>query len=186
MPAPRSEVSPANLEIMVLLAQSAPPGDFVEIGVYAGGSAYHLYEVAQLQDRTLHLFDTFNGMPVYTEGLDVFRLGTFKPDRHTDIRLQAMMPRAKFYIGLYPETHPSDLPPVAFIHCDCDQYISYRSVIDTMWPLVVPGGIMLFDDYPYLPGAKRAVEETFGQSELLKAGEHFYVIKPQAEASPLG
>jgi O-methyltransferase len=173
-----SEVSEENLRKLVELAETAPPGDFVEIGVYKGGSAVRLYEIAQRQSRTLHLFDTFEGMPVYTNGLDTFRIGTFLVDADMPERLQRLMPKAKLYIGCYPETHPAVLSNVAFIHCDCDQYISYRAVIEHMWPLVVPGGMMLFDDYPYLRGAKRAVEESFAQHELLPNGEHFYVKKP--------
>jgi O-methyltransferase len=173
----RSEVSEVNLQDLVRLVRSAPPGPIVEIGVYYGGSALRLYDVAVEQNRELHLFDTFSGMPVYSNGLDTFRIGSFTTDIGTPHRLQELMPEAKLHIGLYPETHPKDLADVAFIHCDCDQYISYLAVIDNMWPLVVEGGMMLFDDYPYLRGAKRAVDERFGQGALYRLTEHYYVVK---------
>jgi hypothetical protein len=82
------------------------------------------------------------------------------------------------YVGIYPHTHPEDLEDVAFIHCDCDQYESYRAVIDRLWPLVVPGGFLIFDDYPYLAGAKQAVDESFASAELLTCGQRSYVVKP--------
>jgi O-methyltransferase len=172
-----SAVSPENRKLLVELAATAPPGCFVEVGVYKGGSAYDLYQVAQKQGRKLHLFDSFRGMPVFTNGLDAFKIGTFMVDRDTPSKLKLLMPEAELHQGIYPHTHPNDLTEIAFIHCDCDQYLSYKAVIEHMWPLVVPGGMMLFDDYPYLGGAKKAVEEAFSQDELIKNGEHFYVKK---------
>ena len=162
---------------MVALAETAPLGAFCEIGVYHGGSAWQLYQVTQKQGRDLHLFDTFTGTPVFTEGLDRHLVDGEFADLFAPDHIKRHMPAAKLHIGIYPTTHPEDLKDIAFIHCDCDQYLSYRAVIDTMWPLVVLGGMLLFDDYPYLGGAKKAVEETFSRNELYKCGEHFYVIK---------
>ena len=177
MARPKSAVSDQNLMDLVALASTAPEGCFVEIGVWQGGSAYELYQVAEAQGRELHLFDTFAGMPVVTPGLDTFVRGSFAVEPGTAAKLQRLLPKATLHVGTYPATHPADLHNVAFIHCDCDQYISYRAVIDVMWPLVVPGGMMLFDDYPYLLGAKKAVEESFQIGELHECGEHFFVIK---------
>ncbi len=154
-----------------------PQGPFVEIGVFHGGSAQVLYEVAEAQGRELHLFDTFQGTPNFTPGLDRHKIDNEFADGNAPHAIQTLMPNVKLHVGIYPETHPSDLGCVAFIHCDCDQYLSYRAVIDTMWPLVVPQGIMLFDDYPYLLGAKHAVEESFAPQDLRMCGSRYYVIK---------
>ena len=172
-----SIISRPNLDAMAALALSMPEGDFVEVGVYHGGSASVLYKIALEQGRGLHLFDTFSGTPVFTEGLDHHKIGSEFADLSAPMKIATMMPMAKLYIGVYPDTHPKALKNVAFIHCDCDQYISYCSVIDYMWPLVVPNGAMLFDDYPYLHGAKQAVEENFFPAQLRKCGQHFYVVK---------
>jgi O-methyltransferase len=177
MARPPSAVSDQNILDLVALASTAPPGPIVEIGVWQGGTAYALYQLAEQQGRELHLFDTFKGMPVVTAGLDLFPLGAFPVEKNTTHSLQLLLPKAKLHIGVYPETHPIALHEVAFIHCDCDQYLSYRAVIDVMWPLVKPGGMMLFDDYPYLPGAKKAVDDSFATGELHAHGEHFYVLK---------
>lgn len=185
MPMVQSAVSESNLDDLVRLALTAPPGPIAEVGVWQGGSALRLYhEVCIPQGRTLHLFDSWRGMPVHTNGLDSFRLGSFAVDRDVVNRLREWMPLAQFHQGTYPSTHPADLADIAFIHCDCDQYLSYRAVIDNMWPLVVPDGMMLFDDFPYLAGAKLAVDETFLVDELFQNGEHFYVKKPSLFLSP--
>jgi O-methyltransferase len=174
-----SIVSPHNLQAMVALAQTAPLGCFCEVGVYHGGSAYQLYQVTSSQGRDLHLFDTFSGTPCYVPGLDRHQIGDEFAALDAPGLISRVMPTAKLHIGIYPATHPAELKNIAFIHCDCDQYESYRAVIDVMWPLVVPQGIMLFDDYPYLGGAKKAVEESFSLHQLQRCGEHFYVVKDE-------
>lgn len=174
-----SIVSPSNLIAMQELAAQAPSGDFVEVGVYRGGSAHVLYNVAVLQGRQLHLFDTFTGTPFYLEGVDKHKVDGEFAAPNAAAEIKHWMPAAKLHVGVYPYTHPEELANLAFVHCDCDQYQSYRAVIERMWPLVVPEGILLFDDYPYLNGAKRAVEETFVQSELRRTGSRYYVVKGQ-------
>ena len=175
-----SIVGRSNLIAMRHLAETAPEGCFCEVGVFHGGSAWELYQVTSLQGRELHLFDTFRGTPVHTPGLDKHKIDDEFADEQAPKRIADVMPLAHLHIGVYPDTHPKDLKEIAFIHCDCDQYVSYRAVIDIMWPLVVSNGMMLFDDYPYLGGAKKAVEESFVLSDLHKCGEHFYVVKGSA------
>lgn len=172
-----SIIAQPQLKAMKDLALSAPPGCFCEVGVYKGGSAAVLYEVAISQGRYLHLFDTFTGTPFYKEGLDQHKIDGEFADPWAARKILIGLPAAQLHIGIYPTTHPFDLEDIAFVHCDCDQYDSYRAVIDRMWPLVVPGGILLFDDYPYLPGAKQAVEETFSLGELRPCHQRFYTIK---------
>lgn len=173
----RSIIAPYQLTLMQDLASQVPAGAFCEIGVFNGGSAAILYGICLIQGRELHLFDTFTGTPFYTEDVDRHRIDSefAAPNAEENIRLA--LPLAKLHVGIYPNTHPAGLKDIAFIHCDCDQYLSYRAVIDVMWPLVVPGGIMLFDDYPYLAGAKKAVEESFSPGELRPIGQRFFVLK---------
>ncbi len=93
------------------------------------------------------------------------------------------MPNAVLHIGVYPSTHPPTLKNLAFVHCDCDQYESIKSVITRMYPLLVERGIMLFDDYPYLTGARMAVDEFFFRGQLQKLGERYYVVKGHSKMS---
>ena len=172
-----SIVGAPQLQAMQDLAKTVPPGAFAEIGVLNGGSAYRLYEVALMQGRELHLFDTFCGTPFFAEGLDHHKIDAEFAVPDAPKHIAKLMPMAKLHIGTYPETHPKDLRDVAFVHCDCDQYESYCAVIRHMWPLVVPGGMMLFDDYPYLEGAKVAVAEHFDIKTLRKCHQRYYVVK---------
>jgi O-methyltransferase len=173
----QSIISKQNLDAMVNLVERLPKGDFAEVGVYHGGSAWELYKVSIRQGRKLYLFDTFKGTPVFTEGLDKHRIDGEFADEHAIENITKFMPLAELHIGVYPATHPYFMKDLAFVHCDCDQYISYCDVIEKMWPLVVPGGVLLFDDYPYLGGAKKAVEEKFDTRLLQRCGGRYYVVK---------
>jgi len=51
---PISCISKHNIETLLKYANKAPSGDFVEIGVYKGGSAWHLNNICENQGRTLH------------------------------------------------------------------------------------------------------------------------------------
>ena len=148
------------------------------MGVYKGGSAWHLARVARAQGRALYLYDTFSGMPFAEEG-DSHRVGDFSATSLKDV--QQAIPDAICVSGVFPDSLV-DMPPVAFAHVDCDQYRSIRDCINELYhKRMVSGGIMVFDDYPFLPSAIRAVEEQFGC--LLRPGfplprTKVYVVKP--------
>jgi hypothetical protein len=163
---------------MARLLEDMPDGDVAEVGVFNGGSAQVLYNSCLRQGRGLHLFDTFTGTPFYTEGLDRHKIDDEFAALRAEANIRHLLPLAKLYVGIYPETHPMDLPDLAFVHCDCDQYLSVKAVIDHMWPRLVSGGVMLFDDYPYLGGAKKAVEEIWQPTELRLCFSRYYAVKP--------
>lgn len=172
---PDSRVAYDQLIALAAVASTAPPGAFVEVGVYRGGSAWHLNAVAARQGRELHLFDTFTGIP-HKGDLDQHAIGDYGDvDKES---LRRAFPRAVFHVGVFPQTLPDDLRGFAFVHVDCDQYAGHRACIDLLYPRLVPGGIMMFDDYPVLKGAKRAVDETFSPGRLANTGYRFHVVKP--------
>lgn len=186
MNSPYSLIASGALEDIVMLAKGTPPGCFVEVGVYQGGSAWHLLQVAKEQERQLHLFDTFTGIPVKAP-IDTHKLGDYG-DVSLD-SVKAALDGAVFHVGIFPGTLrkafalPRDYPPppekIAFVHVDCDQYDSITACIDHLFPLMVKGGIMLFDDCYSLPGATAAVEGRFPDKDIHKAqnAKRAYVFK---------
>ena len=60
---------------------------------------------------------------------------------------------------------------------DADQYRSIKDSIAHLWPQIVPGGAMLFDDYKCLDGATRAVTEAFGYDLPVTKNGKAYAIK---------
>jgi O-methyltransferase len=170
----RSLISQGQLEQMCAMAATMPLGDFLEVGVYQGGSAAKLAEVADRQARRLWLFDTFAGIPEWTPEIDWHRPGDFADTSVDAVRVQ--IPTALIVVGDASETLPAtDTGPLAFVHLDCDQYATYRACIVELSPRMVPGSVMWFDDYDCLDGATKAVDELFGDRLERHACDKFFV-----------
>lgn len=162
MEAPASVVRPAIIEAMVAAAAATPPGAIAELGVYRGGTAWWLAQVARRQSRALWLFDTFCGIPC-ADAVDVHQVGDFSDTTLEEV--QRLIPDAVFVPGEFPASASRHaLPTFAFVHVDADQYRSVRAACEVFGKLMVPGGMMWFDDYGVetTPGATAAVNECFG------------------------
>lgn len=162
---PDSLIGGSTLDCMVQIAEQCPEGAFAEVGVYSGGSAYRLYEVAERQGRSLYLYDTFAGMP-YSGPLDPHPVGDLC---YTDTaQLQRLMPNARIVKGVFPDS-VVEMPPLAFVHVDCDQHDSIAGCILTLVPLLVSGGAIIFDDYGCMDGATKAVDDHIPKEQLSTA-----------------
>jgi O-methyltransferase len=172
MDRPHSLIGDAQLLEMMSLALDTPPGPIVEVGVFQGGSAVYLASVAKGTGRSLHLFDTFKGIPCKGPG-DHHNVGDF-----ADVSLDAVrlaIPSAIYHVGIFPHTLPDDLQGLSFVHCDADQAQSVEAVIQRLWPRVVPGGIIVFDDSDQI-AARKVIEDAFG-GQLQDVRGRVYVRK---------
>ncbi len=137
------------------------PGEFAELGVYRGGTALLIAEAAA--GRTLHLFDTFSGMPATDGGVDVHREGDFRDTSLAAVqRLFADRGDVLFHPGRFPETAAAVAGRrFALVHVDVDIYQSVKDALEFFYPLLVPGGWLLFDDYDWqrTPGVRKALDE---------------------------
>jgi O-methyltransferase len=167
---PYSFVSPDRLYVLYAFALNAVrlPGEFWECGVYKGGTARMLAEIVRLkggQEATLHLFDTFAGMPKTNKLVDFHNQGDF-----ADTSLEAVREavgdndRVVFHPGFIPETFAGkERSIIALAHVDLDIHKSILDCSDFIYPRLAVGGVMLFDDYgfPACPGARKAVDDFF-------------------------
>jgi O-methyltransferase len=145
------------------------PGALVECGVFRGGTA--LLEARTLAAaepatrRQLHLFDSFQGMPEDTSRAESFRPHDLDRTSPEHVRgLLAGYPFVRLHVGFIPDTFAGlELGPVAWAHIDLDIYGPIRDAIAMLYPRLVPGGFLVFDDYgfPSCAGARRAVDEAF-------------------------
>lgn len=154
-------IRPDDLALMLSYAEHAPAGAFVEVGVYRGGSARKLYEIAERQGRQLWLFDTFAGHP---------EPSAHDSEQHPEGRyndcadpslLRTEMPNAYVTVGEFGLSCALIGIDVAFAHIDVDLYHSTRTAIEVLAPSMIPGGLFYFDDYgvPECPGATKAVND---------------------------
>ena len=141
-------------------ARATPPGCFVEVGIYKGGSAYHLIDVAKIQDREIFLYDTFEGMKQYNPGKgDTIPMGQINADE-APVR-EALGEYPHVIKCQFPNTAEMPSKPVAFAHIDCDQYQAIIDSCRVLELMMADGGEMLFDDVPVLEGARHAVKELY-------------------------
>lgn len=163
-----------QLIVLARLARSAPPGAFVEVGVYRGGSAAVLHDVAVSQGRRLFLYDTFRGIPhADPDKSDSHKVGDFA-DGLTRDQARVVFPYAVVLDGVFPDDFapPED---VAFAHLDCDQYRSVRDSLAALFHRMVPGGLILLDDY-CLAGCERAAHEVGRPFEVLPDGRALFRV----------
>lgn len=162
----QSVIGDSLLDMMVGMALATPDGSFAEVGVFQGGSAIRLYQASEFQKRRLYLYDTFSGMPHAGE-IDSHRVGDFADCSYE--KVLAAMPNAVVCKGVFPDT-AVNMGPIAFVHADADQYESTKAICDVFTPLMVPGGLILFDDYRGLAGCIKAVDERFPNRKVLPDG----------------
>lgn len=169
MDQPYSVISHGSLSDIYNMAVATPmEGCFVEVGVYRGGSLWHLARAAN--GRKLYAYDTFTGMPpvMDTEGIDIIIPGHFSDTVLEQVK--AAVPEAIYCVGIFPDTLV-EMPSISFAHIDCDHYKSIKACIEIFGPKMLPGGIMLFDDYNCVgPGANMAVEEFYPRDTLKVTG----------------
>jgi hypothetical protein len=166
------------------------PGDFVECGVWKGGSSMMIaltLKQCGITDRALYLYDTFEGMSDPTEN-DVSVVGDKadallqENDKSAGIwaysgleEVKANMQKTGYpadrihYVkGKVEETIPGVIPAnIALLRLDTDWYESTRHELIHLYPLLATQGVMIIDDFGHWEGAKKAVVEYFEGQPLL-------------------
>jgi hypothetical protein len=72
-----------------------------------------------------------------------------------------------FIKGKVEDTIPKSAPDqIAILRLDTDWYQSTRHELEHLYPRLVPGGILIIDDYGYWQGARKAVDEYIAENDL--------------------
>jgi len=138
------------------------PGDIAEVGVYRGGSARLICETAK--NKTIHLFDTFEGLPDLHEKDDqgFFYRGQYAADIESVRAYLKNYQNVHFYKGLFPETaEPVKDKNFSLVHLDVDIYKSTLDCLNFFYPRMSKKGIVISHDYPLSNGVKAAFDEFF-------------------------
>ena len=150
--------------------ESLPPTAHAvaEVGVYRGGSAWFMAEALRRSGREMPFYvcDTFQGHVEVDGSVD----GLHQPGvQFTRVKAEKVakylreFPFIRLQVGDIRETAPAFAGERAFglVHLDVDVYPITRFCLDFFGPRVVPGGVMVMDDYgtTTCEGVKRAVDE---------------------------
>jgi hypothetical protein len=163
------------------------PGDFVECGVWRGGSVMAIAQqllAMGVRDRRIWLYDTFAGMTQPTsedveastgvtarqmlaetpvgDGRNVWCVAG-RGDVETNLRTTGYpFDRFTFVEGDVTETVHVEAPPsISLLRLDTDWYASTKAGLDVLYPRLVVGGVCILDDYGHWRGARTAVDEYF-------------------------
>ena len=175
-------------------------GDFVECGVWKGGSMMLAAKMLKKNNshRLLFLYDTFEGMSAPGQ-FDFASNVNKSKNNHAELLLKknkkllclANIDEVKknlistgytsnhinFIKGDVKETLNQNLPnKIALLRLDTDWYESTKIELEKLFPKLTPGGILIIDDYKSWEGCKKAVDEYFENRKDV----YFHQIDDQA------
>lgn len=117
-----------------------------EFGVYSGTTINH---IAAHTTHNVYGFDSFEGLP--ERWRDGFGKGSFEVRRLPKVRKNVRLIK-----GWFNETLPNFVQqhagPVSFLHIDCDLYSSTKTVFEVLGDRILPGCVIVFDEYFNYPG----------------------------------
>ncbi len=162
-------------------------GDFVECGVWKGGSAMLIAKLLSLhnvKNRKIFLYDTFEGMSEPTEfdkdyagekatsllqqssienQASVWCYSSF--DEVKDNMLKTGLESSQIIMvkGKVEDTIPAEVPTnkIALLRLDTDWYESTAHELLHLYPLLNIHGVLIIDDYGHWQGCRQAVDEYF-------------------------
>jgi O-methyltransferase len=171
------------------LSRNRIEGDFVECGVWRGGSMMAaMLTLLQLGDTSRHfyLYDTYEGMTPPTD-----KDTTYSNDRAADLLAATKDHKAEhsywciaglqdvqrnvfstgypegkihFIKGRVEDTLPATLPKsIALLRLDTDWYESTYHELIHLYPLLCSHGVLILDDYGFWQGSRKAVDEYFAR-----------------------
>jgi len=125
------------------LAMDAAPKDgmVLEFGVRFGNT---IRQIASLAGQQVYGFDSFEGLP------EVWHHEP-KGSYTTRGEIPAVPSNVQLLAGWFEDTLPKFLEKhpghVRFVNIDCDIYSSTKTVLDQLAPRIMPGSVIVFDEY---------------------------------------
>jgi O-methyltransferase len=143
-------------------------GEIAEVGTYRGASARLLRQYGASR-KTLHVFDTFAGLPTPGEYDAQFRAGEFASDL-AGVRAYLGDTGVEYHVGRFPESVDDRVRGMrfSFVHLDVDLYQGTRDCLEFFYPRMSSGAILVSHDFgaDRAPGVLKAFSEYFGEIQV--------------------
>ena len=156
------------------------PGDFIETGVWRGGSCIFMRAVLEaygVTDRTVWVADSFQGLPppnadAYPDDLndnlysyDELRVSLSDVQENFS-KFGLLDDQVKFLKGWFKDTLPTaPIKQLAVLRLDGDMYESTWDGLSALYPKLSSGGYCIIDDY-FLPPCEKAVLDFRAQNGI--------------------
>jgi len=122
------------------LKQASDTGLFLEFGVASGATINH---ISSRITGTVHGFDSFEGLP--EDWRTGFEKGCFAQ------KIPKVNLNVELHVGFFDKTLPefvkANQHKIAFLHVDCDLYSSTKEIFSHLGDYIVPGTVIVFDEY---------------------------------------
>jgi len=160
-------------------------GEIVECGIFKGASLARFAMMREMlgspHQKRIVGFDVFGPFPETSFEADrpfVERWtaeagdeGISRDDLMTALRHKGCDRNVELVAGDIRETLPAYVKEhpelrVSLLNLDTDVYEPARVALEQLWPRVVPGGIVLLDDYGVFPGETQAADEYFADAPV--------------------
>ena len=177
-------------ELWQLVAEiSKLRGALIEVGTWKGGSGALIAKKAKIANikDTVYLCDTFKG--IVKAGInDSF----YKGGEHSDASEKTVkqiideleLDNVKLLPGIFPDETSRMITAKEFrlCHIDVDVYQSAKDAVEWLWPKLVVGGLIIFDDYGWegCDGVRKFVNEERKKQDRLvfyNLNGHAIIIK---------
>lgn len=140
----------------IRLLDNSSEGLICEFGVASGRTINHI--ARELPAGTIFGFDSFEGLP--EDWRDGLPKGTYAQGRLPKVRCNVRLVK-----GLFADTVPDFLEkndgPAVLLHVDCDLYSSTCTIFELFRERVVPGTVIVFDEYFNYPGWQEGEYKAF-------------------------
>jgi hypothetical protein len=167
----RLQVSANHWELALManeILKTKTPGAVVECGCFQGGSAALLSVACKKAGKTLHVFDSFCGLPepktgdenhtVLSEEITAhYQKGAYAGSLDAvkaNIARCGAIDVCRFWPGFFDATLPPFNEPVSVAFCDVDLVESLKPCIRYLWPLLGDGGVFFTHEAHHLEIAK--------------------------------
>jgi hypothetical protein len=177
-------------------------GDILEFGVFKGNSISRLLSFRELlensNDRKVVGFDAFGSFPNKIESKRDLDFAKYHDDvcgfGIDDEYLKKILEdkglnNFELIKGDIIETLPDFLKSntslqISLLHIDVDIYEPTLLILELLWDKIVPGGILMLDDYDIIEGETIAVNEFFeGKDIFIHESKYHpsptYIVKPK-------
>jgi O-methyltransferase len=175
-------------------ARKLDAGGLIEVGVWRGGTGCLIAQAAKhfgIPER-VYLCDTFEGV-VKAGEMDTRYSGGEHSDTSEDVVRELAgrlgLQSVTVLKGIFPDdtAHAITEPALRFAHLDVDVYQSTKDILEWLWPRLVAGGLVVFDDYGThgCEGVTRVVNEFSVRKDALliqNLNGHAVVVKREAAA----
>ena len=189
--------------------ENGVPGDIVECGVWRGGSmklVAHVLVALGETDRTLFLYDTFEGMTEPDPDVDIDSSGNKAVNDWLEVQRRGVkwsyapveevrevmagsgypMDKVVFVKGPVEDTIPATLPErISLLRLDTDWYSSTKHEIEHLYPRLSPHGVLILDDYGHYQGAQQAIDEYFDRAGKRPVPQSRRLLLPARNKIPM-